>query len=78
MRWDLQVTCAVTLLFNGGEAELGTVVIGQLSPDITYVIGAGELSPVLLVLMEVMVDRPVMVNTDQPMNIIQPAAYATL
>ena len=29
--------------------------------------------------MEVMVDRPVMVNTDQnPINIIQPAAYATL
>ena len=28
--------------------------------------------------MEVMVDRPVMVNADQAINIIQPAAYATL
>ena len=35
MRCDLQVTCAVTLLFDGGDAELGTVVIGQLSPDMT-------------------------------------------
>ena len=49
IRCDLQVTWAVTLLFNvGGDAEL--VVIGQFSPDMTYVIGAGELSPVLLVL----------------------------
>ena len=35
MRCDLQVTCAVTLLVDGGDAELGTVVIGQLSPDMT-------------------------------------------
>ena len=47
------MTWAVTLLFKEGgemETELGTVVMGQLSPDITYVIGAGELSPVLFVL----------------------------
>jgi len=59
------VTCRSQLLINEGKVRGG--------------VGPEHLLRVQVEPMEVMVDRPVMVTTDQnPINIIQPAAYATL
>ena len=59
------VTCRSQLLINEGKVRGG--------------VGPEHLLRVQVEPMEVMVDRSVMVTTDQnPINIIQPAAYATL
>jgi len=77
-------TCPITTVPSSASPPLNNSVTAHVTCR-SHLINEGKvrggpehLLRVQVEPMEVMVDRPVMVNTDQPMNIIQPAAYATL